>query len=467
MPAQEGLAEPTQPVQHGSDLFLGSRLRLKIWRAVSSSRIEETCIVCCFPAFTKRFLGTIGGWNSESSAVLFSTGRSFRFKGGIMAGRKVEVLEGEIGQLKTNFDEKISDFQNQFIFILEKMDERFAALEEMMRKMLEDKQKSATLESKETTGGHGRGGNPNPFRGTENPEVEILEGNDGMPPLEPLSREEMSIGYDRRGANFVGRREEFHHRGANFKGRRGEYNEGFGYPNSHHDSTLTKRKGNGKGNRQTQHPKPDLGTAVQQEKFTETTAQKHGTAGNRGAKKQAPTDNTNPQQRKKDTGEVALAERRKRRGRGKQTATNHPQSANRRGEGRRPTAHKTAANQPQNSSQSATVQQPKRHQTAARIQSRQPRFSSQKTGKQTATNLPRQPIEKEKGEGHQPIAQEPKHHMEQQGKGEPKRPGNRPPKDSTKSQTASPDSANQQGIPRAAGQKTERAHKERGGNSWH
>ncbi|KAI0523140.1 hypothetical protein KFK09_005530 [Dendrobium nobile] len=51
-----------------------------------------------------------------------------------------------------------------------------------------------------------------------------------MPPLEPLSREEMSRGYDRRGADFGSRREEFQRRGAEFQrrgaefeGRRGEY----------------------------------------------------------------------------------------------------------------------------------------------------------------------------------------------------------------------------------------------------
>ncbi|KAL0918622.1 hypothetical protein M5K25_010640 [Dendrobium thyrsiflorum] len=88
-----------------------------------------------------------------------------------------------------------------------------------MKKMIEDKQKPATSK---TTGGHGRGGNPNPFRGRENPEVEVLEGSDGMPHLEPLSREDMSMGYDRRWADFVGRREEFHCRGAEFEGRREE-----------------------------------------------------------------------------------------------------------------------------------------------------------------------------------------------------------------------------------------------------
>ncbi|KAL0915605.1 hypothetical protein M5K25_016034 [Dendrobium thyrsiflorum] len=131
-----------------------------------------------------------------------------------MAGRKVEVLEGELGQLKTDFEEKISDFQNQFSSIHEKMDGRFAALEDLMKKMIDDKQKPA---SSKTIGGHGRGGDPNPSRGRENPEVEVLEGDDGMPPLEPLSREELSRGYDRQEAEYVGRREEFYRRGAGFE----------------------------------------------------------------------------------------------------------------------------------------------------------------------------------------------------------------------------------------------------------
>ncbi|PKU78550.1 hypothetical protein MA16_Dca011107 [Dendrobium catenatum] len=106
-----------------------------------------------------------------------------------MDGRKVEVLEGEIGQLKTDFGEKILYFQSQFVVIHEKMDGRFTSLEDLMKKMLEEKQKSATSESKETTGVQGRGGIPNPFKGRENPEVEVHDGEDGMPPLEPLSRE--------------------------------------------------------------------------------------------------------------------------------------------------------------------------------------------------------------------------------------------------------------------------------------
>ncbi|KAL0928155.1 hypothetical protein M5K25_000022 [Dendrobium thyrsiflorum] len=145
----------------------------------------------------------------------------------LFRAKKVEVLEGELGQLKTDFEEKILDFQNQFSSIHEKMDGRFAALEDLMKKMIDDKQKPA---SSETIGGHGRGGNPNPLWGRENSEVEVLEGDDGMPPLEPLSREELSRGYDRREADYVGRREEFYRRGAGFERiqRRGADFEGEG-----------------------------------------------------------------------------------------------------------------------------------------------------------------------------------------------------------------------------------------------
>ncbi|KAL0920178.1 hypothetical protein M5K25_009296 [Dendrobium thyrsiflorum] len=81
----------------------------------------------------------------------------------------------------------------------------------------EDDRRQAKTASSETIGGHGRGGNPNPSGGRENSEVEVLEGDDGMPPLEPLSREELSRGYDRREAEYVGRREEFYRRGAGFE----------------------------------------------------------------------------------------------------------------------------------------------------------------------------------------------------------------------------------------------------------
>ncbi|KAL0926228.1 hypothetical protein M5K25_002440 [Dendrobium thyrsiflorum] len=90
------------------------------------------------------------------------------------------------------------------------MDVRFTIMEDMLKKLLEAKPNTATSEAKETTDGHGRGGNPSPFRGRKNQEVEILEGGDGMPPLEPLSREEISIGYEQKGADFARRGEDYY-----------------------------------------------------------------------------------------------------------------------------------------------------------------------------------------------------------------------------------------------------------------
>ncbi|KAH0458936.1 hypothetical protein IEQ34_011750 [Dendrobium chrysotoxum] len=78
------------------------------------------------------------------------------------------------------------------------------------------------------TGGQERGGNPIPFRGGENEEVEILDGEDGMPSLEPISREEMSIGYEQKGAEFARRGVDYERRGVDFE-RRGDFEEGFGY----------------------------------------------------------------------------------------------------------------------------------------------------------------------------------------------------------------------------------------------
>ncbi|KAL0927579.1 hypothetical protein M5K25_001763 [Dendrobium thyrsiflorum] len=180
------------------------------------------------------------GGKKQSTVIIVSVGRSINFSKEIMAGRKVEVLEGELGQLKTNFEEKIFDFQNQFSSIHEKMDGRFVALEELMKKMIDDKQNPT---SSETIDGQGKGGNPNPSRGRENLEVEVLEGDDGMPPLEPLSREELSRGYDRQEVEYVGRREEFYRRGAGFERiqRQGADFEG-GRTDFHRRGVILKRK---------------------------------------------------------------------------------------------------------------------------------------------------------------------------------------------------------------------------------
>ncbi|KAL0915178.1 hypothetical protein M5K25_015578 [Dendrobium thyrsiflorum] len=109
------------------------------------------------------------------------------------------------------------------------MEGKFAIMEEMLKKLLEVKTAPKTSEARGTNDDHGRKGNPNMFRGRENPDVEILEGEDGMPPLEPLSREEISTGFERRTTEFTGRRDDFYHRGADFERGRGESDEGGRY----------------------------------------------------------------------------------------------------------------------------------------------------------------------------------------------------------------------------------------------
>ncbi|PKU60759.1 hypothetical protein MA16_Dca029139 [Dendrobium catenatum] len=110
-----------------------------------------------------------------------------------MAGKKIEVLEGEFGQLKADLEEKFLEITTNN----ERLEGGFAAMEEMMKKLLEMKTNPTASEARETVGDKGVLGNPNPLRGRRNPAVEILEGENDMPPLEPFSREEMSMGNDR------------------------------------------------------------------------------------------------------------------------------------------------------------------------------------------------------------------------------------------------------------------------------
>ncbi|KAL0916630.1 hypothetical protein M5K25_014157 [Dendrobium thyrsiflorum] len=91
-----------------------------------------------------------------------------------MAGRKVEVLEGEIGQLKSDCVEKNSVFKKLFSAIHEKIDEKFAIMEEIVRKILEFQIKTASLEARGATNDQGSGGNPNPIRRGKDQEVEIV-----------------------------------------------------------------------------------------------------------------------------------------------------------------------------------------------------------------------------------------------------------------------------------------------------
>lgn len=108
---------------------------------------------------------------------------------GPMAGRRVEVLEerfeGEVGQLRTD----LGSLNERFIA----MEEKFGNLEEMLKRSLELQTKAADARGREV--GQGGGGNHMP---REDGEVEILEEEEGIPPLEPLPRRGMDREYEGR-----------------------------------------------------------------------------------------------------------------------------------------------------------------------------------------------------------------------------------------------------------------------------
>ncbi|KAH0454223.1 hypothetical protein IEQ34_016147 [Dendrobium chrysotoxum] len=72
----------------------------------------------------------------------------------------------------------------------EKVEGKFAILEEMMRKMLEFQTKTTSSEARKVATGQESGKNPNPMRRREDQDVKILERDERMPPLEPIPREE-------------------------------------------------------------------------------------------------------------------------------------------------------------------------------------------------------------------------------------------------------------------------------------
>ncbi|KAL0906339.1 hypothetical protein M5K25_024826 [Dendrobium thyrsiflorum] len=85
--------------------------------------------------------------------------------------------------------------------------------ERNVEKVLEAQPKTTISEAKAAIDGQESGGNPYPRRRGENQEVEILEGKDGMPPLELIFKEEMSSRYERMGADFARPCADFERRG--------------------------------------------------------------------------------------------------------------------------------------------------------------------------------------------------------------------------------------------------------------
>ncbi|KAL0916089.1 hypothetical protein M5K25_013571 [Dendrobium thyrsiflorum] len=123
------------------------------------------------------------------------------------ARMKLESVESS-GIIRADFFQLLDSIvcigiAGQFASVHEKIDGIFAAVEEMLKKLLKTKPNTTVPDTKEATSRHGSGGNLNLLKGRKDQAVETLDGEDGMPPLEPISREEMSIEYERRGANFA------------------------------------------------------------------------------------------------------------------------------------------------------------------------------------------------------------------------------------------------------------------------
>ncbi|PKU66591.1 hypothetical protein MA16_Dca006919 [Dendrobium catenatum] len=101
-----------------------------------------------------------------------------------MASKRVEVLETEMGQFKTDLEEKMETLS-------ENVEEKFIALKEMMKKLLEGQARAVSAEERGKGSGSKGKEKVNP---EEEEEVELLDSNGRMPPRESIRREE----YDRR-----------------------------------------------------------------------------------------------------------------------------------------------------------------------------------------------------------------------------------------------------------------------------
>ncbi|KAL0906102.1 hypothetical protein M5K25_024566 [Dendrobium thyrsiflorum] len=118
-----------------------------------------------------------------------------------MAAKKVDALEerleGEMNQIKTTVEERMSSMEGQV-----------ADLRDMIKKMLEVHNQMAASVARS-----GEGKSTNSEIRREEEEVEIVEGERRRPHLEPIQREE-------RGGRYGG----YHSRcGVDFEERRGEF----------------------------------------------------------------------------------------------------------------------------------------------------------------------------------------------------------------------------------------------------
>ncbi|KAL0913469.1 hypothetical protein M5K25_016932 [Dendrobium thyrsiflorum] len=90
-----------------------------------------------------------------------------------MAGRKIEVLKGEIRQMKfkiSDLQTQVSNLKKDISAINEKFDSKFSILEEMLKKVLEGQIKKMSSEVREVTDSQRSGENPKLSRRREDQE---------------------------------------------------------------------------------------------------------------------------------------------------------------------------------------------------------------------------------------------------------------------------------------------------------
>ncbi|KAL0910185.1 hypothetical protein M5K25_021136 [Dendrobium thyrsiflorum] len=135
-----------------------------------------------------------------------------------MAAKKVDALEerleGEMNQIKTKVEERMSSMEGQVV-----------DLHDMIKKMLEVHNQTAASVARS-----GEGKSTNSEIHKEEEEVEIVEGERRRPHLEPIQREE-------RGGEYGG----YHGRhGVDFEERRGEFEGGVGYGRAREDQETSR-----------------------------------------------------------------------------------------------------------------------------------------------------------------------------------------------------------------------------------
>ncbi|KAL0918955.1 hypothetical protein M5K25_011006 [Dendrobium thyrsiflorum] len=110
----------------------------------------------------------------------------------LMAGRKVEVLEGEIGQMKSEISylqTQVSNLKKDMPFIHDKIDSNFSIPEEMLKKVVKGQTKISPSERREGADSQGSGEDPKPIRRREKSRCGYFG---------PIPKEKSGSGYGKR-----------------------------------------------------------------------------------------------------------------------------------------------------------------------------------------------------------------------------------------------------------------------------